>query len=241
MIFKSLLCLGIIGLAVGQAQAAFVGVYDYLSSQPTPFGPQTGAEPWTFHAGDQTGALMPVYTADTFGYPGPTYAQFGSAQATGLSPGGTAGVNEAPGIFVHTLNAGYTAAVYHATAAFTAEAITFTYELVGNGNLGNGIDLTLRTIVGGLATDWGTITITNVVSAQQSFDFGGAGLQFQLGDEIAVLFSSRGSYLYDHGWWDIGLTERPPTGGTSVPDTTSTLGLLLAAAGGGWLARRRRR
>jgi hypothetical protein len=224
-------------LAVTPAlRADFVGIYDYMSSLGGAYAAQTGNESWTFHTGDQNGALMGLYGGSGYGNPG-AYAQFTSPSAAGTLAPGTAGTNEAAGLFTHTASSGYTAAVFHADTTFTAESLLFTYELVGNGNLGNGIDLSLRTIIDGNVVDRGTIAIANILSAQTAFNFGVTGLTFNAGDEIAVLFSARGSYLYDHGWWDIALQEvnTPPPG---VPDNTGTASLLalglvgLAAARG---------
>ncbi|PAW63222.1 MAG: hypothetical protein B9S34_14700, partial [Opitutia bacterium Tous-C1TDCM] len=86
--------------------------------------------------------------------------------------------------------------MFHADSTFTASAIRFTSELVGNGNWGNGIDLTLRTVIGGNAVDRGPFAITNIISAQTAFSFGTSGLTFNAGDEIVVMFSARGSFLY---------------------------------------------
>ena len=224
MKIRTLLTVVFLSLTATQVRAGFIGVYDYLASLTEPFVPQTGAEPWTFRTGDQNGTLMGVYSSNTYGVTG-QYAQFGSASGIGAGPGGTAGVNEAPGIFTHTANTGLTSATFQADSVFVAQSFVITSELVGNGNLGNGIDLTLRTVVGGNVVDHGTFSIFNTLSAQTTFDFGLAGLQFNPGDQVSVLFSARGSYLYDHGWWDIALHETNP-GTSSVPDNTATAPLL---------------
>lgn len=223
---RALFSAALLSLSLTQAHAGFVGIYDYMSSLTGPFVAQTGSEKWTFRNGEQNGGLMAVYASNAYGNPG-QYAQFGLAAGVGLSPGGSAGVNEAPGIFTHTANSGYTSAVFTADTAFLAQSFTITSELVGNGNVGNGIDLTLRTVNGGNVVDRGTITILNTLSGQTVFNFG-AGLQFGVGDQVVALFSARGSYLYDHGWWDIALTEIPQTPGSGVPDSTGTLSLLSA-------------
>ncbi len=224
--------------------AGFVGIYDYMSSLGGIYAPQTGNERWTFHNGDQNGGLMGVYAGVGYGNLG-AYAQFSLPAAAGLSPGGTAGTNEAAGIFTHTASSGLTSAVFHAGSTFTASALRFTYELVGNGNLGNGIDFSLRTVVGGNTVDHGSITIGSIASAQSAFVFGGPGLTFNAGDEIVVMFSARGSFLYDHGWWDVALTEVPagPGGGSGnpVPETAGTVGLLAFGLVGLAAATNRRR
>lgn len=231
----SLLCAA---LALTPAlRADFVGIYDYMSSLGGVYAAQTGNETWTFHNGDQTGALMGVYAGVGYGNVG-AYAQFSGPAVAGAGPAGTAGVNEAAGIFTHTASSGYTAAVFHADSTFTAESIRFIHELVGNGNLGNGIDLSLRTVIGGNVVDHGTFVITNILSAPTAFNFGPSGLTFNAGDEIAVLFSARGSYLYDHGWWDVDLQTATNPGGNPVPDGAATSTLL--ALGGIGLAFRRR-
>ncbi len=209
--------------------AGFVGIYDYMSSLGGTYAAQTGNERWTFHNGDQDGALMGLYAGSGYGNLG-AYAQFSLPAAAGQSPGGTAGTNEAAGIFTHTASSGYTSAVFHADSTFTASAIRFTSELVGNGNWGNGINLALRTVVGGNVVNHGSFNITNIISAQTAFTFGTSGLTFNAGDEIVVMFSARGSFLYDHGWWDVALTEVPVTPvvppGNAVPESAGTLGLL---------------
>lgn len=234
----SLLCAA---LAVAPSlRADFVGVYDYFTSLGGSYAAQTGNEKWTFHTGDQNGALMGLYAGSGYGNLG-AYAQFSLPADVGLSPGGSAGTNEAAGIFTHTAAAGYTSAVFHADSAFTAESILFTHELVGNGNWGNGIDLSLRTVIGGNVVDHGSFSITNILSAQTAFNFG-SGLTFNNGDEIVVMFSARGNYLYDHGWWDIDLqkvTNQVGNPGNNVPDTAGTLGLLAMGLLGLIAARRR--
>lgn len=215
-------------------RADFVGVYDYLNSLGGSYAAQTGNETWTFHNGDQNGALMGLYAGSGYGNLG-AYAQFSLPAAPGAGPSGAAGVNEAAGIFTHTASSGYTSAVFHADSTFAAESIAFTHELVGNGNWGNGIDLSLRTVIGGNAVDHGTFSITNILSAQTAFNFGVSGLSFGIGDEIVVLFSARGSYLYDHGWWDVALREvsKPVDhSGNQVPDSTGTITLLAIGLAG---------
>ncbi|MBK8858680.1 MAG: VPDSG-CTERM sorting domain-containing protein [Opitutaceae bacterium] len=230
MKYRLLLITAFLTLIITPARAGFIGVYDYLSSLTEPFVAQTGAEPWTFRNGDQDGTLMGVYSSNTYGVTG-QYAQFGGAAGIGGAQGGTAGTNEAAGIFTHTASTGLTTAVFQADSSFLAQSFVITSELVTNGNLGNGIDLTLRTVVGGNVVDHGTMSIFNTLSGQTIFDFGLAGLQFNAGDKVAVMFSARGTYLYDHGWWDIALHEAGP-GAPSVPDHTSTAPLLV----GGLLA-----
>lgn len=222
-------------------RADFVGIYDYMSSLGGSYTAQTGNEKWTFHTGDQNGTLMGLYAGTGYGNLG-AYAQFSLPADVGLSPGGAAGTNEAAGIFIHTASSGYTSAVFHADSTFTAESLLFTHELVGNGNWGDGIDLSLRTVVGGNVVDHGSFSITNILSAQSAYNFGVSGLTFNAGDEIVVMFSARGSYLHDHGWWDIALQKLSnPDGnpGTSVPDNSATA--LLMAMGLTLLAVARRR
>jgi hypothetical protein len=209
-------------------RADFVGIYDYMSSLGGTYAAQTGNEKWTFHNGDQNGALMGTYAGSGYGNLG-AYAQFSLPAGIGLGPSGSAGVNEAPGIFTHTASSGFTTAVFHADSAFVAESILFTSELVGNGNQGNGIDLYLRTVVGGNVVNHGSFTMNNITSAQHAFNFGSSGLAFGVGDEIVVMFDARGSFLYDHGWWDIALqkvTDTTDHGGNTVPETTGTLTLM---------------
>jgi hypothetical protein len=204
--------------------AGFVGIYDYFTSLGGVYAAQTGQERWTFHNGDETGGLMGLYAGVGYGNLG-AYAQFSLPGAKGAGPGGTAGTNEAAGIFTHTASSGYTAAVFHADSSFTTTGITFSYELVGNGNSGDGIDLSLRTVVGGNVVNHGSITITNVINTATDFSFAGPGLTFNAGDQIVVLFSARSNYLYDHGWWDVSLTETSPQ--NQVPESASTVGLLF--------------
>lgn len=242
MKLKTLLAASLFATVLPLSHAGFIGVYDYLSSLTEPFPAQTGNEPWTFRNGDQSGALMGLYGSNGYGNVG-AYAQFSGPATTGAGPGGSAGTNEAPGVFTHTASSGTTTAVYRADEAFTAQAFVIISELVNNGNQGNGIDLTLRTIINGVAVDRGTITIANTLSAQNVFDFGPGGLDFNAGDQVAVMFSARGSYLFDHGWWDIALTEvdRGGGGGTShgVPDGGATAALVLAGIAGLQLIPRR--
>lgn len=218
-------------------RADFVGIYDYFTSLGGTYAAQTGNEKWTFHNGDQDGALMGVYAGAGYGNVG-AYAQFTSPGAAGTLAPGSAGTNEAAGIFTHTAASGYISAVFHADSSFTAESILFTHELVGNGNWGNGIDLSLRTVVGGNVVDHGSFAITNILSAQTAYNFGVSGLTFNAGDEIVVTFSARGNYLYDHGWWDIDLqklTGQNGNTGAPVPDNGNTsiltaMGLIVLGA-----------
>lgn len=209
-------------------RADFVGIYDYMSSLGGSYAAQTGNEKWTFHTGDQNGTLMETYGGVGYGNLG-AFAQFTSPSAANTLAPGAAGTNETAGIFTHTASSGYTSAVFHADSTFTAQSILFTHELVGNGNWGNGIDLSLRTVVGGNVVDHGSFSITNILSAQTAFNFGVSGLTFNAGDEIAVMFSARGNYLYDHGLWDIDLQKvsNPEANpGASVPDGGTTVALM---------------
>ena len=203
-------------------RANFIGIYDYMNALGGSYAAQTGNEKWTFHNGDQNGTLMGLYAGVGYGNVG-AYAQFSSPGIAGAQSIGSAGANEAAGIFTHTASSGLVSAVFHADSAFVANSFVFTHELIGNGNQGNGLDLSLRTVIGGVASDHGILSITQVTSAQTTFAFAPGGLHFNPGDEVVVMFGNRGSYLYDHGWWDIAVQESS----NPVPEQASTSALFL--------------
>ncbi|MDX2185905.1 MAG: hypothetical protein SFV32_03145 [Opitutaceae bacterium] len=230
-------------LAIGTSlKADPVSVYDYMDGLGGTYPVQVGSETWTFHNGDENGSLMPQYGGDGYGNYG-YYAQFTSPGPAGSSSG-AAGASDLPGIFVHTASSGYITAVLHLANLVSLNGVYIDSELVGNGLWGNGIDFTLRTVIGGVATDHGSGSMLSSTTSRTAISFGPAGLTFGSGDKIAVLFSNRGSYLHDHGWWDIGFnvkdqgTPTPPPS-NRVPDAASTLGLSALALGLVAAARRR--
>ncbi len=193
--------------------AAVTSLYDHFTALPSPVPAQTGNEEWTFHYGDQDAVLITPYpgNADYYGYNSSIAATFGGAAETGEGPNGTAGTNEAPGIFVHTANDRPMTAVYHFGTNESIQAIRVSHELVLNGNQGNGLEMTLRLIQGGLVSDVGTITITNLTNQQTDIPIPAGSQAFAPGDRLAAVFTARGSYLFDHGWVDIEAVPEPST------------------------------
>jgi hypothetical protein len=228
-----------LGLLANSATAQLIGAFDYLDTVALPFGAQNASNPWTFHYGTETGALMPVLNTgpnlenNAWGYPATTYARFGyAANFPDPSMTGTAGPNDpgTKGLFVHTDNSGFVAASFNANGAFTVERIVVPYELVQNGLSGNGIGVTLKSVIGGVSTNLGPrFVMTSNVSAIQEYDFGTAGLQLNAGDKIVALFDSNGSYLFDHGFFDVTFAPTRLAQPSAVPEP-STYGLIGAAA-----------
>ena len=102
----------------------------------------------------------------------------------------------------------------------TIEAMLFTYEMVTNGNQGNGIDFNLRTERGGTVTNYPVVTMTNALSQQETISLTGADT-FAPGDKVIAVFSNRGSVLFDHGWFNLE--------STAVPESSSAMLFGLAS------------
>ncbi len=206
------------------SQAAITSLYNFMDGKAQPFTAQSTTDLWTFHNGDQNAALLPILQSDAYGIPGPSYATFGIPRDTAAPDiAGTAGTNEAPGIFVHTSSERAISAVYTFKSSMTVEAVRFTYELVLNGNLGNGIDFILQTERGGVLTSYPLISMLSTTTQQAVIPLGAGNDTFEPEDKIIGVFSNRGNVLYDHGWINI---ESVPEPGSAALGLLSCLCLL---------------
>lgn len=227
-------------LGINNAQAQLTSLYDYFNTLTNPAPAQTGTEAWTFYRGDQTGSLLPIYSADAYGNPSPTLGIIGLPGPAGSLPG-TAGSSDTTGVFLHTFNGEILAASLNLSESLSLQKVIFTHEMLQNGNQGNGIGVTLRTVINNVVTDYGRFVVTNTTSAQTAYDFGLPGLGMNAGDKIVALFDANGTYLYDHGWFDINFASsslQAVPGITAVPEPSTYA--LMGAMGLGALAGARR-
>ena len=136
------------------------------------------------------------------------------------SYGGAAGACTFDGSWVHT-GSGVPAVLVFAPSVTTfAGGMSVRSELIANGLSGNGVTITVYTVIGGVTTNRGTTTLGGTSTDQTDLFAFGSGVTLGVGDKVMIAFGDRGSYLHDHVNFNAWLTVPAP--GAIV---------LLAAAG----------
>jgi hypothetical protein len=244
--------MGLLLSAATSAQATAVyEMRDYFESLSSPYPAQSAGDLWTFHNGDHNGALLPP-SGDNYHQPGGNYQQIGllvDSGTHGCSSGYCGGsvpdytLATFDGVFVHPNSNSATAAVFHASEAMDISEIKLWSETVANGHNGNGFDVTVNAIIGGIGQSIGSFLFNYPLTTTGKLEtlYTPVALTLQAGDMIEILYGNNGSWLYDHGNVNAFITGGSATAAapaSSVP-APGTLALLLAGTAG-IMAKRRR-
>ena len=215
-------------VAVTGANAAVYDMRGYDETQNLAL-PQVAGSLWTAHYGDASGTLLPVLPGFGYGYSCVICTLLGPLINAGDS---TFGIGAATptfdGLFLHP---GFSAAdstsiVFQAQVDTWLDGVTVTTELVGNGLVGNGLDVLVTLTRGGVASTLDAFIVSGSNQLVNPFSFGATALLFAAGDKIEVDVGSNGSYFHDH--LNINVVTTAAAAATQVPEP-STYALVLAA------------
>ncbi len=229
----------LLAIGSGSALADTYNLRTYFNSLPTSYPVQATTNQWSFYNGSAIGgSLLPPYGADYYNYPGVLYQQIGLLVDTGTF--GYAGpTTDATfdGVFVHPGSVNPTSVVFRAASATTVTELKLLSEMVGNGHLSNGFDVSVHSYTGGNYHSIGNFSFdyASTVSTHNVTIFT-APVALAAGEFIEISYGNAGSYLYDHG--NIDVTVTTGTIAAPVPEP-ETYAMLLAGLGLLGLARRR--
>lgn len=167
--------------------------------------PQVGGSLWTGHLGDQNGVLLPS-AINHYGYGAYTYTQIGIDVDAGdpswiwSSPANPLLTPTFDGLFLHPgpTSSQSTAIVFTAQVNTWLNGITVQAELIGNGLVGNGLDIALRYTRGSVSTLLGGFIVSGSDLFNPSFSLGSTPLLFSAGDRIEIDVGPNGDYTSDH-------------------------------------------
>jgi hypothetical protein len=226
-------------LSVAAQAATVTDLRDWFETGPgSSYAAQLASDLWTFHDGSYAGSLFSTNGSSYRGSVNPQ--QIGSLVNVGdlqCTSGFCGGANPADtratfnGVFMHTGSPTATVAVFHAGAAMLLDEIRLFNETVQNGHNGDGFDVDVNVVRGGVSQDIGNFTVTYALSTTSAIEtVYTPGLVLAAGDRVEVRYGPRGSYLYDHGNVDVRITTSAAP--DAVPEPTSALlaalGLVLA-------------
>ena len=149
-------------------------------------------------------------------YYGPeTYQQIGTLVDTGTSgctsgfcpPDPSTTLASFDGVFVHPGSANPTSVVFRADSAMTVTKLDLLSETVGNGNLGNGFDVSVRSYTGGSYHSIGSFGFsygTTLTSFNQTIY--NSPVALSAGEFIEISYGNAGNYGYDHGNINVTVT-----------------------------------
>ena len=244
---KSLM-IGLLWFMAASTQAAVFDMRDYFESLPSPYPVQSSSNLWTFQVGSHTGSMI---SPNGDSYHGGELApqQIGLLVNTGGN-GCTSGFCPAlpsttlatfDGVFVHPGPSASTAAVFHASSAMQISKIELQSEMIVNGSNGNGFNVTVNSVLGGVTNTIGTFvfdypsTLTSFISTIYT----PASLTLQAGDMIEILYGNNGSWLYDHGNVNAQITTGPAVSPVPEPEIYAMMSLGLGLLG--WAGRHKKR
>jgi hypothetical protein len=234
---RAAVTLALLATGSGSALADSYNLRTYFDSLQPSYPVQAASSQWSFYAGSAIGGSLIAPSGANY-YGPETYQQIGSLIDVGTS--GYAGpTTDATfdGVFVHPGSATPTSVVFRADSATTVTELKLLSEMVGNGHLSNGFDVSVRAYtnggyhsIGSFGFDYGTTTMT---FNQTIFN---SPVALAAGEFIEISYGNAGSYLYDHG--NIDVTVTTGTIAAPVPEP-ETYAMLLAGLGLLGLARRR--
>lgn len=139
----------------------------------------------------------------------------GPTTSPGSDPG-AAGPATFNGVWVHT-GASVPAVLMFAPQSDTVIGIVNVHsELITNGLSGNGITISVTTIIGGVETHRGTTTLAGTADDRMDLFSLGQPRTLQAGDAIRIEFGNNGSYLFDHVNFNVWMTVPAPGLGAAL-------------------------
>jgi len=184
---------------------------------------------WYGTAGIGGSMLAPVTNSNGSYWAG-SYASSTPVLALAANVGswtGAAGPATFNGSWVHTGPNVAAVLVFQPSQTTYATGMNVRSELIANGLSGNGITITVSTVIGGVTTNRGTTTLAGTTADQLDFFAFGSGVTLGAGDKVMISFGDRGDYNFDHANFNAWLAVPAP----------GALALLTAA---GLVSRRRR-
>ncbi len=223
------------------AMATTLELRSYFDTLPATYPTQSATDQWTFYAGNAVdgslltpaGANYMISHPQMIGSPintGTTGCTFGFCPG---NPASTLATFD--GVFVHPGSSTPTSVVYRAQTAETMTELKLWSEMVQNGNNSNGIDVTVRSNVGGAYGSIGNFTFDYASTINTYIEtIFSTPIALGIGDFIEISYGGNGSYLFDHGNINVFVTTGPEgttnNAGNNVPEpgTLALLGLGLA-------------
>ncbi len=193
-------------VASGAASADILNFRDWLDANPST--PNSSSNEWYGTTG--VGGTMMVSDGVSWTSPGFSFSTplIGPRVDVGTN-GGAAGPATFAASWVHP-GAGVPAVLVFAPRITTwVGSVDVKSELILNGLSGNGVTISVSSLIGGTPTNHGTITLTGVDSREDSFSLGGL-VQMSPGDTISIVFGDNGSYLYDHVNFNVSMAVPAP-------------------------------
>jgi hypothetical protein len=114
------------------------------------------------------------------------------------SYGGAAGAATFNGSWVHAGPGIPAVLVFAPSQATYATGMNVRSELIANGLSGNGITISVATVIGGVTTDRGTATLSGTANDRLDLFSFGAGVTLGAGDKVLIVFGDNGNYQFDH-------------------------------------------
>ncbi len=239
---RKTLMIGLLCFMTNSVQAAVFDMRDYFESLPSPYPAQSSSDLWTFQVGNHNGSLI-APNGDSY-YGGELAPQQiggmvnigGSGCTSGFCPASPSNTLATfNGVFVHSGPSTSTAAVFHASSAMQISKIELQSEMVGNGNNGNGFNVIVNSVLGGITNTIGTFVFDypSTLTSFMNTIYTPSSLTLQAGDMIEILYGNNGSWLYDHGNVNAQITTGPAVSPVPEPEIYAMMGLGLGLLGWG--------
>ena len=243
---RAVVTVALLATGSGSALADSYNLRTYFESLQPSYPVQAASNQWSFYAGSAIGGSL--ISPSGANYYGPeTYQQIGTLVDTGTSgctsgfcpPDPSTTLASFDGVFVHPGSANPTSVVFRADSAMTVTKLDLLSETVGNGNLGNGFDVSVRSYTGGSYHSIGSFGFsygTTLTSFNQTIY--NSPVALSAGEFIEISYGNAGNYGYDHGNINVTVTTGAVTAPVPEPETYA---MLLAGLGLLGPARRRPR
>lgn len=214
-----------VALVAGAASASITNFREWLNANPTT--PNSTSNEWFATTG--LGGAMMTETGDAWITSGVQFSTplFGPRTSVG-SDNGAAGPATFEGFWVHPGSGVPAVLVFAPQDDVIVGAVQVRSELIANGLSGNGVTISVQTVIDGVTSNLGTTVLGGTSSDQTDTFTLPLPATLNAGDRVNIIFGDNGSYLFDHVNANVWLT---------VPAPGAAAGLLGAMAMG---VRRRR-